>query len=171
MEEKPKQWILVDVFKCTGCRVCEVACSLKHESLVWPSASRIQVYEPYPSAPIPVTCVQCDDYPCIASCPTSALSVDAKTGAVLVNPEKCTLCGTCKSTCPASVPRVVPGKSYVLICDLCGGEPECVKVCNELGYGALKLVTKPEGGLVKTFLRDPYGVSREVYLRNVLGVK
>ncbi len=164
-----KPWILVDVFKCTGCRLCEIACVLKHEGVVWPSASRITVYEPYPGAPVPVLCVQCDDYPCVSSCPYGAMSVDEKTGAVLVEPSKCTLCGACRAACPLEIPKVVPGKGYVLVCDLCGGDPECVKACAKAGFNALLLVSKPEGNLAKTFLRDPYEVSKHVFERLVLG--
>lgn len=164
-----KIWIMVDVFKCTGCRLCEIACSLKKEKSIWPSASRIQVFEPYPGAPIPVVCLQCIDYPCVNSCPQSALVVDDNTGAVKVVEDKCTLCGVCKYSCPIQIPRIVEGKQHVLICDLCGGEPECVKACTIAGYNALRVVSKPESGLEKTMLRDPYIVSREVYQRVIVG--
>lgn len=140
-----------------------VMCSLRNEGLIWPSASRIQVYEPYPGAPVPVICVQCDDYPCVNNCPYRALSVNESTGAVNVDPNKCTLCGICKSVCPAGIPRILPGKSHVIICDLCGGQPECVKICNELGYGALKFVEKPDNGVVKTYLVNPYDLSRIIF--------
>jgi len=169
MSEKHRIWILIDPLKCTGCRLCEVACSLKHHGLIWPSASRIQVFEPYPGAPIPLVCIQCHDYPCVNSCPFSALGVDEKTGAVIVYEDKCTLCGTCVQACPVNIPRVVPGLRSIQICDLCGGEPECVKTCESVGYYALKIVSKPEGGVEKTFLVDPYSKSREIYERIVLG--
>lgn len=169
LSERAYQWILVDLFKCTGCQLCVIACSLHHEHTVWPEASRITVYEPYPGAPVPITCVQCDDYPCVNSCPFNALSVDGRTGAVVVDESKCTLCGNCKAACPLGIPKIVPGKPYVLICDLCRGDPQCVRVCNEVGYGALKLVSKPEGGTVKSFLRDPYEVSKSLYERIIAG--
>ncbi|MEM4769937.1 MAG: 4Fe-4S dicluster domain-containing protein [Desulfurococcaceae archaeon] len=169
MEERVNMWILVDVFRCTGCRLCEIACSMHHEKTVWPSASRITVIEPYPGAPVPLVCAQCDDYPCVNSCPYGALRVNEKTGAVVVEESKCTLCGTCKAVCPAGVPRIVPGKGYVLICDLCGGDTQCVKICNEVGYGALKLATKPEGMISKTTLRDPFAKSHVIYRRVILG--
>ncbi|MCY0867925.1 MAG: 4Fe-4S dicluster domain-containing protein [Desulfurococcus sp.] len=165
-----KPWILVDPLRCTGCRLCEIACSLTHEGSIWPSASRIQVYEPYPGAPVPVTCVQCEDYPCVQSCPFNALKIDEKTGAVIVIPENCTLCGACVNACPLEIPRIIPGKNYVLICDLCGGEPACVKACSEAGYNALTLIEKPEGS-VKVFLKDPYETSKEIYERIILGVR
>lgn len=136
---------------------------------MWPAASRIVVYEPYPGTPVPVTCVQCDDYPCISACTFGALRVDENNGAVLVDGSKCTLCGACRAVCPVSAPRLVPGKPHVVVCDLCGGDPQCVKICNEVGYGALKLVSKPEGALTKTFLRDPYTTSKRIYERVVLG--
>lgn len=169
MEKQVNIWILVDPYRCSGCKLCEIACSLQHEKAVWLSASRIIVYEPYPGAPVPVTCVQCSDHPCVNSCPYGALRTDDRTGAVLVDESKCTLCGLCKTACPARIPRIVPGKNHVLICDLCGGDPQCIRICNELGYGALKLVTKPEGVVSKTFLRDPFTASRLIYNRIILG--
>lgn len=161
-------WILVDYNLCTGCRLCEIACSIKHEGVIWPEASRIKVYEPYPGIPVPSLCVQCPDYPCVESCPTRALRVDEATGAVLVDPGLCTLCGKCIEACPGNIPRVVKGLSYVLICDLCGGDPECVKACSMAGYNALKLVKKPAASTIKLYARKPYTVANELRER-VLG--
>ena|GEM_PF-5155592 len=69
---------------------------MRKERAIWPEASRIRVYEPNPGAPIPTLCVQCDDYPCVKSCPFNALSIDESTGAIIVNPEKCTVRGYCR---------------------------------------------------------------------------
>jgi Fe-S-cluster-containing hydrogenase component 2 len=148
-------WIFRDFDKCSGCRLCEIACSLRHEGVVWPEASRITVLEFAPGIAIPHTCVQCYDYPCVKACPTNALYVDGKTGAVLVDTGRCTLCGACVKVCPARVPKVVKGKNYVLICDLCGGEPECVKACKEAGFNALELVPKPEKAYVDPYITLP----------------
>ncbi|MEM4717844.1 MAG: 4Fe-4S dicluster domain-containing protein [Desulfurococcaceae archaeon] len=163
MSIKSRSWILVDVSRCTGCRLCEIACSLRHEKTIWPSASRIQVFEPYPGAPVPILCVQCYDYPCVNNCSFNALYIDENVGSVMVIPDNCTLCGSCKYACPSQIPRIIPGKKHVIICDLCNGDPECVKICNKVGYNALKLVSKPEGGVEKTFLRSPYELSRDIY--------
>ncbi|MGQ9461025.1 MAG: 4Fe-4S dicluster domain-containing protein, partial [Candidatus Bathyarchaeaceae archaeon] len=36
-------WVVRDYLKCSGCRKCEIACSLFHEKRIWPEASRIRV--------------------------------------------------------------------------------------------------------------------------------
>lgn len=148
-------WILRDADACTGCRLCEIACSLRHEGLVWPAASRIKIIEKVPGFPIPYICVQCPDYPCVSACPVKALRIDDGTGAVLVDEGLCTLCGLCISACPGNIPRIIPGKNAVLICDLCGGDPECVKACSTAGYNALRVVKHPGNDMVKHYLMSP----------------
>ncbi len=159
-------WMLVDYSLCTGCRLCEIACSLKHEGLVWPAASRIAVYEHYPGAPVPHYCVQCPDYPCVGACPTRALRVDEGTGAVLVEPSLCVLCARCVEACPGRVPKIVRGKPHVLICDLCGGDPACAKECARAGYNALKVVSRPANTAVKHYSRPPDLVAEELGRRH-----
>lgn len=160
-------WILRDYSRCVGCRLCEIECSLKHENLIWPATSRIRIYESVYGFPVPYLCVQCDDYPCVESCPTKALSV-SETGAVLVNEDLCVLCGSCVNVCPGKIPRIVKGKKAVVICDLCDGNPACVEICNHMGFNALRLVRKPAGDVVKAYLTDPIKSSKD--LARKLGV-
>ena len=94
-----------------------------------------------PGAEFPHLCAQCHDYPCISSCPEDALSVNKKTGAVIVDKEKCTACGACIRACPGAIPHMHPTEDYVLICDLCGGDPQCVKACQEGKWDALHIIT------------------------------
>jgi Fe-S-cluster-containing hydrogenase component 2 len=54
-----------------------------------------------------------------------------RTGAVLVNEEKCTGCGLCIPSCPIGILKVDPVTHVAIKCDLCGGDPECVKRCPE----------------------------------------
>ncbi len=159
-------WILRDIEACTGCRLCEIACSLKHEATIWPEASRIKVFEDKPGVPVPYMCVQCPDYPCVKACPTNALSVDEETGAVLVDEGFCTLCGLCISACPGRVPRIVDGKSAVIICDLCGGDPECVKICSMVGYNALRVIAHPNNEMVKHYLVKPLEIVERITVKH-----
>ena len=148
--------------RCSGCRLCEIACSLKHEGIIWPEASRIRIFEPIPGIDIPHLCAQCDEYPCVNSCPTEALYVDSTTGAVMVDESRCVLCGKCVVACPGKVPRILPYKKHVLICDLCGGMPECVKICNEAGHGALRIIKGSKAKDYKVFAREPHKVADEL---------
>ena len=154
-EENERVWILITPDKCSGCRLCEVACSLEHEGIIWPEASCIRVFELLPGINVPHTCVQCPDYPCVNSCPTNALSVDEKTGAVLVDEEKCIECGACITACPGKVPRIPVGKGSVVICDLCEGSPKCVEICHEAGHDALILAKGNYRSIYRTFAIDP----------------
>jgi len=133
--EAPPTWVGRNLADCTGCRHCEMACSIFHEGVIWPGASRVRVYEFPPSIELPVLCYQCADAPCARECPASALSIDAETGTIMIDNEKClrvaegTDCRVCADACPGNTIRMHPVENVPMFCDLCGGDPECVKVC------------------------------------------
>jgi len=137
-------WIARDYLNCSGCRRCEIACSLWHEGKIWPEASRIRVFMLIPGIEVPHLCAQCDDTPCIQSCPVEALSINEKTGAIIVDKDKCTACGSCIEACPGRIPAIHPTEKYAVICDLCDGDPQCVKVCQEGRYNALWVVNRAD---------------------------
>lgn len=160
-------WIARDYARCSGCRKCEIVCSLKHEGRIWPEASRIRIFMYAPGLEVPHLCSQCKDYPCVSACPFEALSVDENTGAVIVDRGKCTGCGRCVDACPGSIPFIHPRDNYAVICDLCGGDPECVKVCHEVGYDALVLAKLDRAeplfeSLKKTYARKPLEVAKDL---------
>lgn len=163
-------WIVRDYLKCSGCRKCEIACSLSHEARIWPEASRIRVFMLVPGVEVPHFCTQCEDYPCVEACQLDALSISEKTEAVLVNKEKCTGCGLCIDACPGRIPHIHPTENYVLICDLCMGEPQCVKVCQEGDWNALWVVSKESEQLrgrnraYKLYARTPEDITRELVI-------
>jgi Fe-S-cluster-containing hydrogenase component 2 len=117
-----------------------------------------------PGAEVPHLCVQCEDYPCVKSCSFGALSVSKKTGAVLVDAEKCTACGSCIETCPGKVPHLHPVKKSILICDLCDGRPECTKVCHEGKWDALQIVTRGSWQVFKPHARKPDEITRDLVI-------
>jgi Fe-S-cluster-containing hydrogenase component 2 len=102
------------------------------------------------------------EYPCVKSCPVQALSVDANTKAVIVDRAKCISCGKCINACPGKMPYLHPGDNKANICDLCGGDPECVKVCTEAGYNALTLVNEPPSIHRRLFSRNPIDVAKDL---------
>lgn len=169
-EDEEKLWISRDYLRCTGCRRCEIACTLYHENRIWPEASRVRVFMLVPGVEIPHLCTQCTDYPCVESCSYDALSVDGRTSAVLVDQEKCTACGACIRACPGKIPHIHPRDDYVLICDLCSGDPQCVRVCTEAGYNALRAVKEERYISHDLFARIPEEITRDV-AENLYGEK
>ena len=134
----PATWIGRNIASCTGCRLCEVACSLIKEQKIQPGISRISVRQYYPGVEFPVACYQCgDEAKCVEACPVSALAVDTskKLNTISIDTTRCTrtaqnsVCTLCLDQCPGLVVNFHPTTKAPLICDLCGGDPECVKVC------------------------------------------
>jgi Fe-S-cluster-containing hydrogenase component 2 len=158
-------WIAREYERCSGCRICELACSLHHEGWMWPEASRIRVFMPFPGVEVPHLCAQCDDYPCVESCPVDALSVDEETSAVLVDEDKCTSCILCIKACPGQIPYLHPKTGKAVICDLCGGDPECVKACSRAKYDALRRVEEPMSKNRKLFSRNPIAVAKDLAVK------
>ncbi|MFH7860250.1 MAG: 4Fe-4S dicluster domain-containing protein [Candidatus Aenigmatarchaeota archaeon] len=166
-------WIARDYSKCSGCRRCEIACSLKHEGEIWPEASRIRIFMLIPGIEVPHLCVQCPDYPCVEACPTNALSINKETSAVEVDKEKCIACGKCIDACPGKIPHMHPTKKHIIICNLCNGDPECVKVCQEGRWNALWAAPRPDSPVsnplsIKLYARTPQEITKDL-ARNIYG--
>ena len=123
-----------------------------------------------PGVEIPHLCFQCEDFPCIEECPEKALSVDNKTGAVIVDESKCTSCGLCIEACPGRVPHMHPQSDHIIICDLCGGEPKCTIACQEGKWDALVLVEDSDKETDKNQAKTPKDLTRETALK-ILGKK
>jgi Fe-S-cluster-containing hydrogenase component 2 len=57
-----------------------------------------------------------------------------------------------------------PRENKVLICDLCGGDPQCVKVCQEGLWNALRIV--PRGNYsYKLYARTPEEIARDLAVK------
>jgi Fe-S-cluster-containing hydrogenase component 2 len=119
--------------RCTACRACELACSLKHHGALIPSRSRIQVAVFLADAHyLPMACTQCEQAWCARICPTAAIVRDAATLAYRVLPDRCVGCRMCVLACPFGSVVMHPGLGTAEKCDHClalDGEPECVKLC------------------------------------------
>ncbi|MBI4286427.1 MAG: 4Fe-4S dicluster domain-containing protein [Chloroflexi bacterium] len=127
--------IAVDVDKCYGCRLCELACSLKYAREFNPARSRIHVHGYTEVFCLPVTCFQCTRPYCIEVCPEDAIIKNKDTGVVKVLREKCTGCKMCTLACPFGNIAFSSEEQVVVKCELCDGAPECVAFCPT---GALK---------------------------------
>ncbi len=123
---------------CQGCRACESICSVFHLGVVNPAATGIKIEEKEKLGHFKQTvCQQCIDMVCAEACPVNAISRDSFTGAVVIG-DNCIGCGKCAEACPIDAINMieVEGKNLAFKCDLCGGVPECVKICprNALGW-------------------------------------
>lgn len=119
---------------CGGCKKCEIVCSLHKEGVISPALARITVkrdiFDSYLFEAMP--CLQCDGPECLMVCPVpGALYVDEATGARVIDESKCTGCKLCMKACPATPKgiRYNAEKKVCFKCDLCGGNPQCVKFC------------------------------------------
>ena len=139
--------LVVDAALCTGCRACEMGCSYVHEGEYSPSLARLHVVKIEESGvDRPITCLRCAKAPCAAACPVEAISQDPVTRVVTVDPETCVGCGRCAEVCVSGVIQLRPGTEVPMLCDLCGGDPECARRC-------------PTGALLAVEGRDHAGKS------------
>jgi len=125
-----QKMILVDPEKCTGCRTCELVCSVKNEGVANPALSRVRIIRfDAVVLDVPMLCQQCASAPCILVCPTRAISRDDDLGVVKINYDRCIGCKMCLAVCPFGGMSFNPWANRVIKCDLCGGDPLCVKFC------------------------------------------
>lgn len=114
---------------CDGCRICELACSLAKAGRVNPYLGRIRVLRDKDGGAHPLYCRHCARPLCQEACPIpQAMTRDSATGAVAIHQEHCIGCMACAQACPFHAIWVGPDRE-MLKCDLCGGDPVCVRYC------------------------------------------
>ena len=122
--------LYVDHQKCTGCQLCELVCAVSHYGKSNPARSRIRVVKwEAEGLYIPMTCQQCQDAPCLNVCPVKAISRNEQTAQVAVDYDVCIGCRSCVSACPFGAMNFNAVDRQVFKCDLCDGDPQCVRFC------------------------------------------
>ena len=122
--------IAIDYEKCSGCKICEQICTFSHEKEFNPRRARIKVVHTVREGlSIPKTCNQCQE--CISVCPEEAIYWDDELGTIRVDADRCSGCGICVDSCEQTAIFIDPVTGKANICDLCGGDPQCVKWCPE----------------------------------------
>ena len=118
-------WAKLDHFKCSGCRSCEVVCSLAKFSENNPRKAALRVYSKFPAPGVYTVkfCTQCGK--CAEVCPEGA--IEKKGQIYRINSELCTGCLACVAACPEEVIFTNPDSNIPIKCDWCG---ECMKACS-----------------------------------------
>jgi len=160
-----RKFVSVDPAKCTGCGICELACSLEKNEHS-PLRSRIRVVQVAPLMNFALTCRACKDAPCVDACAEKAIEQDAKTGLLSVNDEKCAGCDWCVVACEHGGITIESNTGLATVCDLCGGNPQCVEFCPEQ---ALELVDSDEAADKR--LHNAFGETYKEVNRLVTTVK
>ena len=145
--------LLIDLDNCIGCHACTVACKMENniESDAWVNVLTIGggkldwpagVYPNLSLQYLPVSCMHCENPPCVDVCPTSAMYKRREDGIVLVDSARCIGCRLCVWACPYNVIDYSTKQDLdrvVSKCTLCshrvdiGLKPACVETCS---YGA-----------------------------------
>jgi Fe-S-cluster-containing hydrogenase component 2 len=122
--------------KCTGCQLCQLACSAVKEENYSLKKARIHISFPLKEkGPQIVVCRQCKKCKCMEACQYGAFKKDERTGAVYVDSRECQACYACLDACPFGAVTLHSKSGLPVVCDLCGGDFPCMEVC---GSGAIQ---------------------------------
>ena len=130
--------IISDFSLCTECRIFELACPFKMLGAYNPRYACLHVHLSEKGLfAEPIICIHCENPSCMKVCPISAISKDNATGAVIIDEGMCTGCRICIESCFYQAIKFDDEKKKAFKCDLCQGNPECVRYCPT---GALRFV-------------------------------
>lgn len=110
--------------RCSGCRACELVCSMHHFSQPNPKRSTVRVSGQFP-APGKYVITYCDQCGvCAEVCPAEAIREVGDH--YEIDPDLCTGCMLCVEECPHGAMFSHPGDDVPFKCVACG---DCVAYC------------------------------------------
>jgi Fe-S-cluster-containing hydrogenase component 2 len=113
--------------RCTGCRQCAVACSVRKFGDANPKKGAINILrDEFARYEIQFLCYQCDDPECAVVCVRDAIKKEENI--VKLDKNKCIGCRLCVAACPYG--GIFSFKGEIIKCDLCDGDPVCIKFCS-----------------------------------------
>jgi len=138
-----EKMIVVDVEKCMSCHNCELACTVAHSEskdiiqLIYGMEKPEQriILERFENSTVPIHCRHCEDAPCVAVCPSGAITHPVPNSPVVLDSDRCIGCHACILVCPFGVIQVGKDGKSMIKCDLCfdrlkeGKEPACAEAC------------------------------------------
>jgi Fe-S-cluster-containing dehydrogenase component/formate-dependent nitrite reductase membrane component NrfD len=169
-EPRPPRWIkVIDQTRCIGCHACTTACKSENEVPLGVTRTYVKYVDtgtfPEVRRSFQVTrCNQCEDAPCVAACPTSAMYA-RDDGIVDFDKRLCIGCKACIAACPYDAIFINPDDHSAEKCNFCahrldiGLEPACVVVCpvEAILVGDLN---DPGSKVAATVNREPVTVRR-----------
>ena len=163
------KWIKVlDQSRCIGCHACTTACKSENDVPIGVTRTYVKAVEvgvfPQARRNFQVTrCNQCEDAPCVAACPTSAM-YRRKDGIVDFDKTACIGCKACIAACPYDAIFINPEDHSAEKCNFCahrldvGLEPACVVVC-------------PTQAIIVGDLADPNSKAAQMVQREPMAVR
>jgi len=143
--------MLININRCSVCYSCQVACKDEFVGNVHPPYSYSQTDKeqswitvtetekgtyPYVKVyPTAVTCMQCENAPCMKACSVPGCMYRTENGVIIIDPDKCNGCQACLKACPYGAIVFNDDKNISQKCTLCqhriqeGKEPACVDAC------------------------------------------
>jgi phenylglyoxylate dehydrogenase beta subunit len=116
--------------RCNGCGDCMSACAQAKAGSDDLTFSRIRIMAPINGGSAELAlCRQCADPVCVMNCPSGALAKNGDTGVIDWTAEKCVNCLLCTAGCAYAGIVYEAAIGHVSKCDMCDGDPACVKVC------------------------------------------
>lgn len=114
---------------CSGCLMCEIVCSFYHWNAFNKYKAGIRIEKKSVRDDIQRVCSHGNlcNFECVEACKFDAMK--KKNHIVYVDYENCIGCGACERACPLNAVWIHEKKAYK--CDLCGGDPQCVKYCSQ----------------------------------------
>jgi len=109
---------------CSGCRACQVLCSLARFGVNNPKKSALQIIGHFPEPGVYEIniCSQCGV--CAEECPVEAIQANETT--YDIDADACTNCGICAEVCPSNSVTQHAALEVPIKCVSCG---ECVEYC------------------------------------------
>jgi len=132
--------IAFDASGCVNCRLCEAVCSYRFAGTFRPAVAGIRLERAGRFGQVAVhLCNLCDGAEggsvCVGVCPSGALRLsEAANGlgpVVKFDQTLCVDCHACADQCPQAAVAYQPEAGAYNICDLCDGDPACVRWCPE----------------------------------------
>ncbi|MGZ8933001.1 MAG: 4Fe-4S binding protein [Halobacteriota archaeon] len=122
---------------CIGCKLCELACALRHSTSGDIDAAICEYPRPLSRLTIEkgdgklrlITCHHCKRPKCVEVCTANAIEKNDNSTVTIKN-ERCIGCGECVAACPFGAIQIFGHEAVK--CDLCEGAAElsCVLACN-----------------------------------------